>query len=75
MPLDNALNGSQPDSRSFKVFSAVEALEDAEEFIHIFHVKANPIVFHIKHDFVLISVAASYFDLRRVAFAREFNRV
>src|SRR5690348_13814619 len=41
---DNSIHGSETDSSAFEFFCAMEALENPEEFIHIFHVEADAII-------------------------------
>ena len=46
MTMDDALHGSQTDSSAFKFFGSMKTLEDTKQFIHVFHVKADTVVFH-----------------------------
>src|SRR5262245_32577697 len=75
MTMYNTLNGSQPNTRTFKIFSPVETLEYAKQFLYISHIKADPIVFNKNDDLVLFSVVVSYLNLRPLSCACEFNRV
>jgi hypothetical protein len=75
MSVYNALNGGQPDARTFKRLKRVEALEYTEQFTYILHIKSDSVVSN-EHDYlILFLVHASNFDLGLRARACEFYRV
>ena len=63
VPVDDALNDSQSYSRPFKLFAQVQTLKDAEQLVHVLHVKARAIVPEEYPSFVLIPVHAANLDL------------
>ena len=44
MAMNNALNGSQPDSGTFKLVSPMQALKNPKQFVHVFHIEPYPII-------------------------------
>ena len=74
MSLDDALDGREADSCSFKIIAAVKTLKYAEEFIIVFHIKADPVVFDVKYVLVILGTAAR-FNMRFVTVLREFDGV
>src|SRR5271166_2793982 len=74
MSMNNALNGSQPYTSTFKRVRRVKTLEYAEQLVYVFHIESDSIVPNEDHHLVFL-IFASDFDLGRRACAREFNRV
>src|SRR5581483_1112429 len=58
VPMNNTLNDGQPDAGALVFFGAVQALENAEKFIGIFHVKADPVIPHVIDGRAVVVVAA-----------------
>src|SRR5258706_10320667 len=71
----NALNRGQSDTGTLECFWEVQALEHAEQFVHVFHVKTHAIVSDEHHDLILISAYACHLDLGLPPSAREFDGV
>src|SRR5215470_12192372 len=59
--MDNPLHGRQSYTSAFKLFSPVQTLEYAKEFIDIFHLKTNAIVSNEHDDLIVFSISASEF--------------
>ena len=75
MSMYNPLNGSQPDAGAFKRLRRVETLEYTEQFIYIFHIKADSIVADKHYYLILLVVRRSYFDLGLRTRPREFDGI
>src|SRR5579883_459875 len=52
MALHNALHSGQANSSAFEVFGAMQSLENAKEFVRIFHVETNPVIANENGGFV-----------------------
>ena len=73
--MDDTLNGGKPYTSPFKRFGRVETLEDAKQLIYVPHIEADSIILDEHHRFIVVSIAAAYFDLRLRARAREFDGI
>jgi len=72
--MDDALNGSQFYSIAFKLFSKMQTLKHAEQFIHILHIEAGAVILHEHLYFMLIfSVHTANLDFGPSPHAREFE--
>ena len=60
MPVDDPLDDGKADAGSLEVTRAVQALEDAEKILRIFHVKSRPIVPHEINQFKRMAAAADF---------------
>jgi hypothetical protein len=49
MPTDDTLDCGEPDTRAFERLLRVQALKNTKQFIHVFHIKPDSVVFN-KHD-------------------------
>ena len=74
MFLNNALHGGQADSGAFKLFGGVQALENSEELVGIFHIEANTVVANQNGGFVF-TFDLKYFDHSGFALARELDGI
>src|SRR5262245_40794701 len=70
--VDDALYNRQADARPVVLVSAVQALEHAEEFPNILHIKAHAVVLD-KIDALAIALATADFDHRHLALAGKFE--
>src|SRR5260370_7553671 len=70
-----ALNGSQPDASTFVCIRLVQALKYSKQFIHVFHIKAHPVVPNEYYQVIGVPVGAADLDFGLRARAGEFNRV
>jgi hypothetical protein len=53
MPVYYTLNGRQTDARPFKGLIGMKALKNAEQFVDVFHVEADPVVPNEQHNLIL----------------------
>src|SRR6202011_2898028 len=58
MAVDDALNGGQSYSGTFKLFRQMQTLKDAEQLVYVLHVKAGAVVAHEHLDFFVMSRCA-----------------
>src|SRR5208337_1244921 len=75
VPVDDALDGSQSDSGAFKLFSQVQTLENAEEFIDILHIKAHAVIFDEHLSLVFPFIRAAKFDFGLCSYPGELDRI
>src|SRR5262249_9802916 len=77
MSAHDPLDDRQPDAGAFELLLQVQALKHAEQFVHIFHVKADAVVFDKVRDCVWLSIIRqpADFDLRYGSRARVFKRI
>src|SRR5258708_5068067 len=75
MAVDDTLNGGQSYSGALKLFGQMQALKDAEQLVHVLHVKAGAVVPHEHLDFFFIAVDTANLDFGRPSHACEFDRV
>ena len=74
MPVHNPLDSCEANAGSLEISRAMETLKDSEQFIVIFHVKADTVVPDIIHDFVSSGVAPR-FNMCCILVFREFDGV
>ncbi len=72
--VNDALDRCETDSRSFKLFGAVEALEWAEEFFGTRQIETDAVVPHENGRLALDKNSAD-FNNRRIACPRVLNRI
>src|SRR5258708_5105035 len=53
----------------------MQALEDSEKLVNVFHVEAGPVVSHENHEFAVHLASNTGFNLRWVATPSVFDRV
>ena len=75
MPVDDALNGSQSYSGAFKLFSQMQTLKHAEEFVDILHIEACAVVPDEHLDLIFLSVRTANLDFGPSSYARELDRI
>src|SRR5580704_5608351 len=73
--MDYALNCSQPDASTFVCVRLVQTLKYSKQFIHVFHIKAHPVVLNEYYQVIGFPVDTADLDFGLRARAREFNRV
>jgi hypothetical protein len=71
----NPLHGRQSDAGAFKRFRWMEALEDAEQFASIFHIKSDSIVPNKHYDLIIGLLHVPDLDLSGCAGAGKLNRI
>jgi hypothetical protein len=64
MAVDDALNGRQADSGTFKLLRPMQALKDAKQLIDILHVKSDTVVPYEDLNVAFVSAQSAYFDIR-----------
>ena len=74
MTMDDTLHNRQAHPCSFVLFGAVQALEDAEEFVYIRHIEAYAVVFD-KIDVLPARLATADFDRSHLALAGKFEGI
>src|SRR5262249_60631226 len=75
MPMDDALNGREADSRAFELFREVQALEHAEQLVDMLHVESGAVVPHEYLHLADVVAHAADLDYSRAAVASEFDGV
>ena len=75
MPRHDPPDIGQPNPGAFKIFHAVQPLEDSEQLVGILHVKPHSVVTHENDEFVRVSVLATDFDLSRVSRASVLDGI
>jgi hypothetical protein len=75
MPIDNALDGRQPDPGALKVFRAVQALKHTEQLVDILHLKACAVVGDEYLHLISFSVNGANLYLRPRSYPCEFDRI
>src|SRR5262245_25165128 len=73
--MNDALNGRKTDTRAFKLIRPVEALEYAEKFIDVLHVKTDSVVPDKHYHTIGWVIGTSDFNFRYRPRAREFDRI
>ncbi len=73
MPLDNAPDICQTNSRAFEVIWWMQALKNSKEFMNIIHIKTHAVVTDKDHG--LGSIFAPNLNLRNLSGTREFQSV
>ncbi len=74
MAADDAADIGQADAGAFELFDVVQALEHAEQLVHVAHVEAAAVVAHEEVVFVVVSLVTNL-DHRVFALAGELDRV
>src|SRR5262245_936115 len=74
MPMNDALHVGQANAGAFKFTGPVQALKDAKQFVHVFHVESDAVVANMADDFVGLGPAPD-FNPGPGARARVFDRV
>jgi hypothetical protein len=75
MPVYDALDCRQTDSGAFKGLLWVQALEDPEQLIGIFHIETHPVVSNEQHGVTTVLVGASDFNFCLRTRAGELHSV
>lgn len=74
MPADNLLYNCQANTRPLEFVFTMQPLEDAEQFVHVFHIEAGTGIAYIVDAFIL-AVFASDFDDSLLLPGRKLERV
>jgi hypothetical protein len=75
MAEDNALHGSQSYSRTFILFSPMQALEYAEQLTCILHIKAGTVVLDEHLYVIIVSIPTTNLDFSSRSHPCELDRI